>query len=246
MKTFRVLVKMRNNLLIERREELGLSPRQFAEKVGLNYGLYLKLESMRDSPLGANGDWRPAALWIAEYHAVSLDELWPEAVRQVEQASAMRLMDRHELAALGGGQAREARQLMMADPDLPISELELRDAVTKAVGQLCPRDEGLLRARFGHELTLEELGEQMSLSKQRVLQRELRAMRKLRRPGYGLRELAKERLGEDVVSPMVIWGEQIEETPDPAEYSPEDIAAWFEDQKQRELEAEQRIAAVRP
>jgi RNA polymerase sigma factor (sigma-70 family) len=245
MKTFRVLVKVRNNLLIQRREELGLSPRQFAEKVGLNYCSYLKLESMKESPLALNGDWRPSALRIAEYHAVSLDELWPEAVRQVEQASAMRLMDRHELAALGGGQARQARQLM-ADPGLPISELELRDAVTRAVGWLSPRDEAVVRARFGHELTLGEVGEQMSLSKQRVLQCELRAMRKLRRPGYGLRELAKERLGEDVVSPTVIWGEQIEETPDPAEYSPEDIAQWFEDQKQRERQAEEQMAAVRP
>jgi RNA polymerase primary sigma factor len=51
---------------------------------------------------------------------------------------------------------------------------------------LVPREEQVLRLRFGvgcaREHTLEEIGEDLSVTRERVRQIELRALRKLRRP----------------------------------------------------------------
>ena len=63
---------------------------------------------------------------------------------------------------------------------------DLRDATTQALASLSPREERIVRMRFGIGLsadhTLAEVGEQFSVSRERIRQIEAKALRKLKHP----------------------------------------------------------------
>ena len=65
----------------------------------------------------------------------------------------------------------------------------LRESVYEMLGTLAPREKRILSLRFGMEdgymHTLKEVGEKLGVSRERVRQIEVRALRKLRRPGKG-------------------------------------------------------------
>ena len=63
---------------------------------------------------------------------------------------------------------------------------DLRDTVSRLLGTLAPREERVLRMRFGigtkSEHTLGEVGDQFSVTRERIRQIEARALRKLKHP----------------------------------------------------------------
>ena len=63
---------------------------------------------------------------------------------------------------------------------------ELKKKVTDILGSLTPREERVLRKRFGiglkRDYTLEEVGKELSVTRDRIRQIEARALRKLRHP----------------------------------------------------------------
>jgi RNA polymerase primary sigma factor len=75
------------------------------------------------------------------------------------------------------------------DGALPIDaaiQSNLRDATTRALAALTPREERVIRMRFGIGMgaarTLAEVGDQFSVSRERIRQIEAKALRKLRHP----------------------------------------------------------------
>ncbi|EIF35186.1 RNA polymerase sigma factor, sigma-70 family [Burkholderia sp. Ch1-1] len=71
-------------------------------------------------------------------------------------------------------------------PDDAALHASMRDAISEALMTLTPREAKILRLRFGIESgrdhTLEELGEQFELTRERIRQIEVKALRKLRHP----------------------------------------------------------------
>ena len=72
---------------------------------------------------------------------------------------------------------------------LPIDaaiQSNLRETTTRVLAFLSPREERVLRMRFGigmnSDHTLEEVGQQFSLTRERIRQIEARALRKLKHP----------------------------------------------------------------
>ena len=63
---------------------------------------------------------------------------------------------------------------------------ELKTKITKILAELTPREERVLRKRFGIGLdtdyTLEEIGQEFSVTKDRIRQIEAKALRKLKHP----------------------------------------------------------------
>jgi RNA polymerase primary sigma factor len=63
---------------------------------------------------------------------------------------------------------------------------DLRETTTRVLASLTPREERVLRMRFGigmnTENTLEEVGQQFSLTRERIRQIEAKALRKLKHP----------------------------------------------------------------
>ena len=62
----------------------------------------------------------------------------------------------------------------------------LRDTTTRILSSLTPREERVLRMRFGigmnSDHTLEEVGQQFSVTRERIRQIEAKALRKLKHP----------------------------------------------------------------
>jgi RNA polymerase primary sigma factor len=72
---------------------------------------------------------------------------------------------------------------------LPIDaaiQSNLRETATRVLASLTPREERVLRMRFGigmnSEHTLEEVGQQFSVTRERIRQIEAKALRKLKHP----------------------------------------------------------------
>jgi RNA polymerase primary sigma factor len=71
-------------------------------------------------------------------------------------------------------------------PPEAVMSVRLKDQTERALASLTPREEKVLRLRFGvgetRDLTLEEVGQQFDVTRERIRQIEAKALRKLRRP----------------------------------------------------------------
>lgn len=197
IKDLRISVRLHNNQLRQRREQLGLSGPKFCELHGIPYQTYVRLESMSLSPLtsgvGAFGrptpiTWTSTALRIAKAHNIEPDVLWPESVRAIENREAEIRVNAEEVAALLS--SPEA-----LTPDRLLAEGEKMAELEAALGSLGKREQNLIRRRYGLDgtnegagETLEEAAQRMSLSRERVRQIEQRALRQLHAASPRLRE----------------------------------------------------------
>ena len=189
MKEFEVTIRVRNNLLKQRRLELGIeSASAFARRLAVSVSAYSRLEAMTLSPLTASGEWRPMALKIAAFHAVSPEELWPEAVLAFGAPEATRRLAAEEIAALGWAERRA-----LPGPREALEERELAAAADEALGQLAarqPRLAAFMRLRFGFDgepRTLEQAAREMGVSRSRAGQLEASGIRQLRRKALARR-----------------------------------------------------------
>ena len=183
IKPLRIEMRIRNNALIRRREELGMSPAQLAESSGVGYGDYLDYESMKKIPVYAENrlnlkmgrvGWRESAQRLAKFHGVSPSTLWPDEVLQVRVTRAVVEADASDLGALLG-----APPQMQLDDKL-FSD-ERREILARAVGGLTAKEAMVIRARFGESPeTLEEIGARIGVQGERIRQIEAKALRKLR------------------------------------------------------------------
>jgi|TARA_B100001971_G_C17831937_1_gene354210 RNA polymerase primary sigma factor len=78
-----------------------------------------------------------------------------------------------------------------ATQDDDVIKSRLRDDMSKVLSQLTAREERLLRLRFGinqnTDLTLEEVGKEFGVKRERVRQIEAKALRKLKHPSRSRR-----------------------------------------------------------
>ena len=71
-----------------------------------------------------------------------------------------------------------------------VLDFEIKDAISNALSKLTPREERVIRERFFHGKSLEEVGQQFSVTRESIRRNEARALRKLRHPSMGLRKVA--------------------------------------------------------
>lgn len=73
-----------------------------------------------------------------------------------------------------------------SSPDLDIEEQQTKDQLNQVLGTLTPREEQVVRLRFGigqeKSWTLEEIGKTMNVTRERIRQIEVIALKKLREP----------------------------------------------------------------
>lgn len=179
MKEFEVTIKVRNNLLIQRREELGLSSVRFAEAVGIRYEMYCSLESMRLDPIGARG-WRPAVLKIAEYHGVGPDELFPPSICAVKNPTVVRQISSEQIHTF----LSEYQQRAALPPDVEVEIQDERACLDRALKKLSLRERKIIALLHGLNgemcQTAEEVAVRFGVTSARIRQLEIRALRKIR------------------------------------------------------------------
>lgn len=82
-------------------------------------------------------------------------------------------------------------------PEDVTRQMILREQIEMILQKLQPRERDVVRLRFGlddgHQRTLEEVGAELKITRERVRQLELRALRKLRLIGERLEDLRKTR-----------------------------------------------------
>ena len=125
MKQLSVQVRLRNNLLLERREDFGLSQGDLAEMIGISKGAYCGHEAMSKSPIRSCGEWKQTAQRIADYYRVLPDDLWPEAIQAIRGNVAKRTMDVDEFASLEPGEYSLMLAGGMTDDELHKKEIGL-------------------------------------------------------------------------------------------------------------------------
>ena len=85
----------------------------------------------------------------------------------------------------GGYGIQVGRESYMIPVDAAIQS-NLKETVTRVLASLTPREERVLRMRFGIGMntdhTLEEVGQQFSVTRERIRQIEAKALRKLKHP----------------------------------------------------------------
>jgi RNA polymerase primary sigma factor len=68
-----------------------------------------------------------------------------------------------------------------------VIQSNLRETTTRMLASLTPREERIVRMRFGlgmnSDHTLEQVGQQFSVTRERIRQIEAKALRKLKHPG---------------------------------------------------------------
>jgi DNA-directed RNA polymerase sigma subunit (sigma70/sigma32) len=167
--------------MVERREALGLSASSFAEKIGMHYTMYLGYENMKIKPINAKtGQLKETAMKIMIGLNATDQELWPDQILAVEKNSIEKTYDFEEVAALSGGFSHKAA----LPPSETVSRIEyLRNLISGA--KLSDREIRILRKRYELNQTLEEIGREEGVSRDRISQISRRAERKMRYCGEG-------------------------------------------------------------
>jgi len=78
------------------------------------------------------------------------------------------------------------------DPVRVVEELDLADSLRRAISRLPARETRILALRYGFldgvPRTLEEIGDEFNLTRERIRQLEKLALCRLRHPSFGIRE----------------------------------------------------------
>ena len=111
-----------------------------------------------------------------------------EKVRKVMKIAKEPISPRDPDRRRGGQPARRLHRGQERDPAARESaiQLNLKETTTRVLASLTPREERVLRMRFGIGMntdhTLEEVGQQFSVTRERIRQIEAKALRKLKHP----------------------------------------------------------------
>lgn len=155
--------------------------------IGISYGALSDLLNLRTGPITtfpvqSRNRIRRSAQLIADYFEIEVEILFPMAIYNIgldkpavhyfAEADVVRFSDLK-------------RPLRIAGPDVPDARIEQREAIDRALITLSPREEKILRLRFGldgSEHTREEIGWDLGVTSCRVMQIEAKALRKMRHP----------------------------------------------------------------
>jgi len=184
MKELEVAIKLRNNRLKERRLALGLSQVKLAKKLHINAGTYGILENLRSSPFQKrNGEWTSTVVKLAAFYKVEPAELFPEIIWGIERSSATKKVDAGDLYLTTSQHTLKLLEPASASTDT--ERRELKETIMRVLSTLGSRERAILTMRYGldgNAYTLEEVAEQVGVTRERIRQIEAKAFRKLRHP----------------------------------------------------------------
>jgi DNA-directed RNA polymerase sigma subunit (sigma70/sigma32) len=172
IKPIRMQVKLQNNLIKQRRESLGLGTKEMAEKIGITYDRYLRLENMRASPKGKHREWLESAEKVATYFHVLPEDLFPDVITAVKQPTTETVLDEEEIRAL-----MSANYMQAVNPVEALEQKQLESSIDKALRGFSMRERIVLKGRLGLDgevKTYQELAVLLKLSVERIRQIEHR------------------------------------------------------------------------
>lgn len=178
--------RVRNGYLQQAANQLG-SVRELAKHLGLNYSYLVALVNMRQYPsqnARRSAKWRDIGDKLLVLVNATLDEIFPFELNDL----AARPLKFAVIKAVPTVSLQEVtRALLPPAQEVEIFKQELSKTIEQALTTLTPRHAEVLKLRFGidgnQEHTIEEVGRQIGVSRERARQIEQNALRKLRTPG---------------------------------------------------------------
>ncbi len=168
--SYRVTIKVRNaNLLRAIEKSCNKVGKEFCNKVGINYLQLNDLINLKRNPTDKNGDWIDTVVKLCVFLNVM----------------PCMLFDEDQMNMNIGKNSSEFDSNLNQIKQLSIDEKSLQLTVDKIIGNLTPREEKVIIARFGldcEEKTLQAIGDDLNVSKDRIRQIEQKALHKLRHP----------------------------------------------------------------
>lgn len=179
---YAVKVSVRNALILRRMKALGIKNQvELAKLAGLGIMTVNTMITLKKAPKNKiTGDWTDAAFALSSALQVEPEDLWTERQQTMALKRNSYEVDMNE----------EEVQRLSTDGGVErlVLEGEQRKVLTKQLSTLAPREEYVVRRRFFGDDQLEEIAEDMGVTRERVRQIEGKALRKLRHPS---RELHK-------------------------------------------------------
>lgn len=199
-KDYRVTVRVRNNNILNLIEAKGVAGYVAAKEAGISYAVLSKYINMSESPLNPKGIVKETAQKLCSYFGKCVDEVWSlEQLTPIESNIRELEFSYHELTRLEN----------ISDPILSLESDQLKEVIDFTLDtKLTPRESTVLKLRFGFEgdpLSLEQVGDIIEVTRERVRQIEAKALRKLRHPSRLNR--VRVCLGEREVDMSRIWSD---------------------------------------
>ncbi len=184
-----VKVSIRNNLIIKAIHKAGYrNVSQFCEQNGMAKTQLTELISLRTPPLTKEGEFRETAKKLMEGLCALPTELWSseQLTMELKRNTNTKEVSLDAMLSVLGINAEEALRLIEPPkPDEVLEEKEKAEVVGEMLDSLTPKEAKVLRMRFGigcNEHTLEEAGEKLRVTKERIRQIEIKALRKMKHP----------------------------------------------------------------
>lgn|SRR3989338_7861029 len=192
LKDIRIEVKVRNNLVLSRMEEKGIGSvselcRQIDEtredgQAKVHQSNLGMLINMKDSARKSNGEWSDLALRLSAFFHCMPEDLFSDP----QQWNKLEKNRTHAEVTYTEIQQLTARNSEPVTPELALQAKQFRGAIAQALRTLTPREERILRMRFGfetgEETTLQAVAETFGLTRERIREIEAKALRKLKHP----------------------------------------------------------------
>jgi len=153
-------------------------------------GVVHQLLNLQVTPVMKSGKVRPICTRIAAVLNEDVSYLFPADLYQIQWPCLATETDHHPLMLRLSAVPRVMWELPPHHEDEYLAR-QMAAALESAVDQLTPRQQAVVRARFGldgaGERTLDEVSVAIGLSRERVRQIEVKALRKLRHPSRSAR-----------------------------------------------------------
>ena len=184
MKEFRLKVSVRYNLLLSAIEAQGyVSVAEFERSCELVVGSINNLVAMREAPILQSGEFSQKAKLVMEVLGAAPLDLWSEQqlTIKLKTNTGERAIDANIVQHL---LEQKDRTDYLPSPEDFLLSAETSAIVNEVLSSLNPREKEVLHERFSNEDTYENVGKIHKVSKERIRQIELKALRKLRHPKY--------------------------------------------------------------
>lgn len=183
---YRIKVSVRNNLILKAIEDFGYtSVTKFCAENELKVGNINSLISFKVRPIGQDGNFSKHAQALMEVLGAAPTDLWTaeQLELRLPKNSAQKNIGQRALDKLLGMDNGEL--IAIETPDEKLNKREKKLVLIGVLESLTDREQYVIANRFGlgcEEKTLEEIGDELDVNKERVRQIEAKALRKLRHP----------------------------------------------------------------
>lgn len=180
-KEIRIEARVRNNILWHAIFDCWPTVAAFCREKSFYEGRVGQLLNLKLSPINAKGKFIRDCVRLAETLDISCELLFPLQLYKVERTQTVVEVSFAELPQGGKEIALLPAPQSVHDE---VVHRELRERIQEVFHTLTPREELVLRLRFGQEdgreWTYEEIGKDFELTRERIRQIEIKALRRIR------------------------------------------------------------------